>query len=443
MNLSGRHQFFMSVNKDESSKVIIQSTNYTEKYIQTNINLNETHFHNEIDIMKTNHSLPNNVSQNTETISERKARLIKERRHPKPLKNAFEYQPPSIEATYPMVYGVLSYAYLNGTIPKLYEEIDIAQPAELYKNLDLSIMQPYHYQKSHQISKHYFEYTPETYDIPITRHFSVYSFPTFDNPKHPFDDLLLVGFIKAAPDRFGNRQMIRKSYLNFDKVPMLMNKIKIYFVSTPTDDKVLTTKLLEEQRTYNDLILVNTIDTYSNLTLKTLIMEDLFVAFNSTSKYYMSMDDDTCVDLYQIYLDILIYDKTKFYFGKHLTQYPTDQLIKKHSVPYDVLDNGLKFAFGPSYIMSRDVVFCHIQYIRQLYGFFHVDDLLVGYISSLCGIAPQQSNRWMCSAVKMIGQSLEFPKRNCTTAYGLGKPEQFNEVCISVYSRDSLKNNKN
>ncbi|KAK8791994.1 hypothetical protein WA158_005371 [Blastocystis sp. Blastoise] len=344
----------------------------------------------------------------------------------------------SVNSTYPIFYGSLSYGYLDGTIPNLFEEKDVALPESIYKNVDLKRIQPFRFQLSHSAvpeDPSPNAYVPRTYNIPITRHFSFYSFPKFENPKHPFDDYMVVAFIKTTWKRIQNRNVIRQSYMNLDKAPMLKNKMKFYFIVGFNPSYINPPELIKEQETYNDMIIVNVIDQYNNLTIKTLMLEDMFVALNSTAKYYMSIDDDVCIDPYRIYKHLLTAPRTNYYIGKKIYEHPSKELTKSHSIPEDVLPIEYTFAYGPAYIMSSDILYCHIQQIRKVNGFFHVDDAFVGYLTTLCNVQLQPINRWMGDAQKMLGHSLEFSKREYFTAHHLGRPEQLNEVCISVYSR--------
>ncbi|KAK8795639.1 hypothetical protein WA158_000296 [Blastocystis sp. Blastoise] len=423
--------------KSHNSEIII--SNNSNSTILNPLKLEVLNHSNPIVSVHSNISVITISNRNAHRKDHRQSASLFYYRHRKlPQRNVSAYKPPSIETTYPLFYGALSYGYLNGTIPPLYQEIDIAQPADLYKGLDINYIQSYHYQLSSEEDPSVQTdqpYIHRYYEFPSTRHFSFYSFPKFENPKHPFDGYMMVGFIKTHWKRNQNRNVIRSTYLDFNKAPILKNRFKLFFVIALSYDKSQIPILLKEQETYNDLIILNTIDTYNNLTLKTLMMEDLFVALNSTTPYYMSIDDDVCVDLYAIYRFLSSRIRRNLYIGSILKEMPTKTLNTKHSIPFCVLPKRIRFAFGPAYIMSRDVVNCHVQYIRMVNGFYHVDDAFVGYLSKLCGIQVHSLGNWMGQGQNMVGHSKEFVSRGYYVANGLGRADHLNEVCASVYTR--------
>lgn len=75
-----------------------------------------------------------------------------------------------------------------------------------------------------------------------------------------------------------------------------------FFLGTmPHKNSTLLEKLVGESEQYNDLIISNCVDTYDNLTLKSLSILEWTQTFCSEAKYLLKTDDDTWVNMLTIF----------------------------------------------------------------------------------------------------------------------------------------------
>ncbi|KAK8793441.1 hypothetical protein WA158_004800 [Blastocystis sp. Blastoise] len=334
-----------------------------------------------------------------------------------------------------VVVGVLSYAYLNDMKPSLFEEKEFANSNIASAAFNQSKIKSYHYQRypTSQEQTSVFRYMPTVFNYSSDTRFSFYSLPRIIRTHQYNSNYTIFGFLKSSYSRKENRQMIRKTFLNFETIPELKDKVKIFFIIGHNGDSTAINTLLEEQEQYNDLVITNVVDTYQNLTIKTMMAEDLFISLNITSEYYMSIDDDVCVDFRRIISILPTFPKTKFYGGSILKAIPSDDPMGVHGVSSKLLPNPIHFAVGPAYIISKDVIECHIKKLKEMKGLFHVDDAFIGYISSLCEAFPKSIPRWMGRGQSMVGHSMKFSSREYCTAHSLKKHQELYEVCSSVY----------
>ncbi|KAK8799454.1 hypothetical protein WA158_006003 [Blastocystis sp. Blastoise] len=331
-------------------------------------------------------------------------------------------------------FGVFSYYRLDHKHPTLFETKSAYLPKDIYANLPSNKTQVYYYQKKYEgVPRVSFrKYQSLQVNINISTHYSIYDYPQFKNPEHPFDDYLLVGFIKSYYTKKFHRDAIRRSYLHLTKHPEIQKRIKFYFVIGfhPTEPDCVSL-LLEEQKKHNDLIILNIQDSYPFLTFKTLITEDFFMSFHPKTPFYLSGDDDVCMDIPKIYSLLNSTIPKNVYFGKKLKGKGDILLYGKHSSSLEALPVQTEFAYGPAYILSTDVLECHIQNIRQLPAFTHVDDAEVGYLSHICGVNVHSVPNWLGNAKPLVNNEVLKKNYPYTIVHTVSTAIQIKRVCTA------------
>ncbi|KAK8805616.1 hypothetical protein WA158_002272 [Blastocystis sp. Blastoise] len=302
------------------------------------------------------------------------------------------------QLTNDLLVGNFMYAYLNGTFPEKNEVKYLPYTRNLLP-ISKNTSQVFYYQHEIVVNKfkRIYAYQNRTMDIPLNQHFSVYSLPEFEDPLHPFDSLTLVGFIKSRPINKVNRRALRATSFNSTYISKSLGTFKFYFVMGIDNVKPeMLQLLLSEQKKYKDIILLNVPDLYEFLLLKTIMAEDIFHAYNSTTPYYYSGDDDTCICVHRLLLYIKNHPQTKGYIG---FAYPSTTNVppfnEKHSLPKIALDHTVPFAFGPGYLMTGSLVHCHMNIFRSIPTLNHVDDQVVALLSDFCGTKLQDHRWWV------------------------------------------------
>lgn len=110
-------------------------------------------------------------------------------------------------------------------------------------------------------------------------------------------DLLVVILVISKPNDFHRRKIIRETWGSHVKKNSL---VKIYFViGKPHDqaDDSIQNDIQYENHQFNDLIQFNFIDTYYNLTIKSLAMLRWSMVQCAMAKYVYKVDDDVIVNI--------------------------------------------------------------------------------------------------------------------------------------------------
>eukprot|EP00944_MAST-04C_sp_MAST-4C-sp1_P010742 g10742.t1 len=180
------------------------------------------------------------------------------------------------------------------------------------------------------------------------------------------EERFLIVLVISARHHFTHRQTIRKTWASrYDSKEYGSSTYRIFFVignATTREDKfgAVSSRLEAEHGTYNDMIRVPVIDTYSNLIYKILLAFD-YVEKRFKYNYLMKVDDDTFVHLEPLLLDLQHPKRRrtkKFVQGQIWAGVPIRDDKHKNFVSktYYPLDQLLPYPHGAHYVVTRDFV---------------------------------------------------------------------------------------
>ncbi|XP_074042533.1 beta-1,3-galactosyltransferase 1 [Leptinotarsa decemlineata] len=106
-------------------------------------------------------------------------------------------------------------------------------------------------------------------------------------------NLKLLIAVTSAPSHDSARVAVRETWGNF----ALRKDIAIAFLLGATSDQTLNGKIEQEQEIFGDIIRGNFIDTYDNLTLKTISMLEWVNNFCSKAQFVLKTDDDMFINV--------------------------------------------------------------------------------------------------------------------------------------------------
>lgn len=100
--------------------------------------------------------------------------------------------------------------------------------------------------------------------------------------------VLIFAYVLTKVDDFKKRSLIRKTWANTTLFPDL----KVLFIVGKSFKAKVNDLILEEQLEFNDLLQGNFIDSFKNLTYKSLIAWKWISTYCSQAKYVIKLDDD-------------------------------------------------------------------------------------------------------------------------------------------------------
>ena len=169
-------------------------------------------------------------------------------------------------------------------------------------------------------------------------------------------DMDLVIIIMSAPTHFEARTAIRQTWGHYGQ----RKDISILFILGATFDNKIEKILQREEDIYGDVIRGKFVDSYSNLTLKTISILEWVDVYCSEVKFVLKTDDDMFINVPRLLAFINKHKKDKnIIFGRLARKWKP---IRNKKSKYYISHAQYKlpmfpdFTTGPAYLLSSDVV---------------------------------------------------------------------------------------
>nr|XP_045006245.1 lactosylceramide 1,3-N-acetyl-beta-D-glucosaminyltransferase [Jaculus jaculus]XP_045006246.1 lactosylceramide 1,3-N-acetyl-beta-D-glucosaminyltransferase [Jaculus jaculus]XP_045006247.1 lactosylceramide 1,3-N-acetyl-beta-D-glucosaminyltransferase [Jaculus jaculus]XP_045006248.1 lactosylceramide 1,3-N-acetyl-beta-D-glucosaminyltransferase [Jaculus jaculus]XP_045006249.1 lactosylceramide 1,3-N-acetyl-beta-D-glucosaminyltransferase [Jaculus jaculus] len=232
---------------------------------------------------------------------------------------------------------------------------------------------------------------------------------SLEQPRYPYlinhkekcqaQDVLLLLFIKTAPENYDRRSAIRKTWGSEKYVrSQLHANIKTLFaLGTPGSlrREELQRKLVWEDQVYHDIIQQDFVDSFYNLTLKLLLQFSWTNTFCPHAKFLMTADDDIFIHMPNLieYLQGLEQIGVRdFWIGRvHRGAPPVRDKSSKYYVPHEMYQWPAypDYTAGAAYVVSSDVAAKVHEASQTLNSSLYIDDVFMGLCANKMGIVPQ------------------------------------------------------
>lgn len=216
-------------------------------------------------------------------------------------------------------------------------------------------------------------------------------------------DVLLLLFVKSSPENFERRQAIRETWGNVSFVlSELKASVRLMFALGVHPDigqrSRLQSQLLQEDRAYRDLIQLNFLDTFHNLTTKLILQFQWGHKYCPQARFLMSADDDIFVHMPNLvkYLKQLLSRqkgaKDLWVGHVHRGAPPIRRKESKYHVPYDLYPwpSYPDYTAGAGYVVSGDVAAKIYRATLLLNSSMYIDDVFMGICAKAMGVSPQE-----------------------------------------------------
>ncbi|XP_061114325.1 beta-1,3-galactosyltransferase 9 [Conger conger] len=206
----------------------------------------------------------------------------------------------------------------------------------------------------------------------------------------------LLTMVTTAPANQKARQAIRNTWGGETEVRG--RRVITLFMVGLTSDPGLSKQLLEEARDHRDLVQGRFLDTYANLTMKTLSMFGWAHRFCLQTHFIAKVDDDVFFNPGVLirYLNRSYSTEGDLYLGRvHLQVSPNRNSASKHYVPAAVYAPEVfpDYCSGTAYILSRSAILKISQAIAPVSPHLPLppEDIFVGLSARAAGILPSHS----------------------------------------------------
>ncbi|XP_048145751.1 beta-1,3-galactosyltransferase 2-like [Corvus hawaiiensis] len=199
----------------------------------------------------------------------------------------------------------------------------------------------------------------------------------------------LVLLVVTAPADLAARDAVRRTWGNESAVPGL-SVLRLFLLGVhPVFGAELRPVLQEEDKLHGDLLQQDFLDTYNNLTLKTLMGLEWVSRFCPNATYVMKADHDVFLNLEFLAGRLLQPLRTNFMTGYvYRWTGPLRNPAYKWFVPREVYPNDTypPYCGGPGYVLSGDLA-RRVFAVAQTLPAINMEDAFVGICLHALGVA--------------------------------------------------------
>lgn len=211
----------------------------------------------------------------------------------------------------------------------------------------------------------------------------------------PWEDIILLVCVTTRVNNFEQRHLIRDTWGN--KELFSEKGVKVVFIVGTTEDDNVQFQLSEEFMKYNDIVQVNSLDKYHNLTVKSISTLNWASKYCANTKFVLKSDDDMFVNMFSLleYIQKRIkkQDRTSVIYCRVWTSVPVQRSGKYAVSSKDAnFTHYPDFCGGPFYLMSMDVV-SKLHPISLTQPMFKLEDVhITGFLRTKIGINLRKGN---------------------------------------------------
>lgn len=236
----------------------------------------------------------------------------------------------------------------------------------------------------------------------------------------------LVILIFSSAINFDRRAAIRETWLSRSTFG---DQIKVFFLIGLSSQTGLRAhrKIVQEERLNHDLIQFPFLDTYRNLTIKSLLMLNWIQTNCNQSKFAIKVDDDMYLDIDQLFVKLsspqfVKLSSTSSIIGFRSTNAVVNRIytnpVHPQFIPSAIYksDSWPDFLTGPIYIITQPAISKLFETgLRSLPGLCLEDVFITGFVADLADVNRVQFNQqlvnWNCKSTNV--QSKMIIGHNC------------------------------
>lgn len=248
--------------------------------------------------------------------------------------------------------------------------------------------------------KDYRVLSPKTYKYLLNQ-------PEVCKDKSPF----LVFMVPVAPFEAEAREVVRKTW----GAPA-QDTITLFYVGVPGrgQGSDIQEKLEEESRKHMDIIQMNFVDSYKNLTIKTMMMMNWLATHCPNTSYAMKVDADIFVNVFYLKRRLSGSPRQDYITGSLISDgKPRRDSNSKWQLTEEMYpeDNFPPYVSGAGYVFSADLA-ARISWASRFVKMIPLEDVYVGLCLNIIGVRPVYSRSLLTLRNLFEIQNLEYDR--CT-----------------------------
>lgn len=207
---------------------------------------------------------------------------------------------------------------------------------------------------------------------------------------------LYLILISSSPKHEEKRMAIRNTWGNLNVLNNSHGAI-IFLLGKHTNNMRLQKQLYEESMNYRDIIQGDFIDSFRNLTRKSIMGLKWFSSYCSMVKFLIKTDDDAFVNTEKLSKYLLENQSKKRWIVGCVKNHPTFPVKHSKDIPALSFPYGHPtYVSGTSYVMTNDIVELLYKKSQQLKLIPMEDVFITGYCAKSLGLIPEHNSQFSC-----------------------------------------------
>ncbi|XP_072165226.1 uncharacterized protein [Diadema setosum] len=195
-------------------------------------------------------------------------------------------------------------------------------------------------------------------------------------------NLTLLILVATAPQNSMRRMAIRRTWINGTNAHNL--PVRTLFMLGVSSDKTAQRMVENEARRFNDILQENFVDSYHNLSIKTIMGFKWAARFCSHGQFLMKTDDDVVVNVYTLARDLSLVDeknRSDYVVGRRTREAPIRDVKNKWFTPKHLFPGSMypPYPQGHGYIISMNLA-VRLYRVSTEVPLFPWEDVFVGIL---------------------------------------------------------------
>ena len=194
-------------------------------------------------------------------------------------------------------------------------------------------------------------------------------------------------------NNFQERQTIRESWAS-EAVSLPQTKVIFLLGTTGNLPNDLQSNVARESGIHDDILQEDFIDSYANLTVKSLMLLKWFNKSCKNVSYVLKTDDDAYINLKNLHNLVTKNKKTSLLMGTLICgNTPIRDPYNKHFSPKYMYDNTYypNYLLGTAYLMSRSITSKLYEAALETQVFHMEDVFITGILAQSIGVRPEDN----------------------------------------------------
>lgn len=247
------------------------------------------------------------------------------------------------------------------------------------------------------------------------------------------ENILLVALVEVSPTAFKERKIIRETWGNKN----LFKLTRVVFLIGFSKNEAINKILIEENQRFNDIVQEDFIDSYKNLTIKTIMGFKWVTEYCPKAKFALKTDDDVVINtpILERYLESV--SEKDLYMGYYLI---SPNVIRNKASKFYASESEFNLSHYNSYQLGVGY-FVSLDLARKLFEMslqtplFKFEDVYIGMLAKKLNIKGKQiAKLYFMNNIKSVKHAARLTSDNNTILLAYATRNNFLQIWNYFYN---------